>query len=141
VTRKITRAVAAIAAGKQEHLYLGNLDAVRDWGYAPEYVDAMWRMLQAAEPADYVVATGTSYSVRDFVQFAFAHAGLDWEEHVRFDERYLRPSEVDALIGDASRAADVLGWKPSVLTPQLAQIMVDADRAALDGAEHAHGHD
>jgi GDPmannose 4,6-dehydratase len=141
VTRKITRAVAAIAAGKQEHLYLGNLDAVRDWGYAPEYVDAMWRMLQAAEPADYVVATSTSYSVRDFVQFAFAHAGLDWEEHVRFDERYLLPSEVDALIGDASRAADVLGWKPSVLTPQLAQIMVDADRAALDGAEHAHGHD
>jgi GDPmannose 4,6-dehydratase len=142
VTRKITRAVAAIAAGQQEHLYLGNLDAVRDWGYAPEYVDAMWRMLQADEPSDYVVATGTAYSVRDFVQFAFEHAGLDWQEHVRFDDRYLRPSEVDALIGDASKAADVLGWKPNVLTPELARIMVDADRAALqEQLHHEHGHD
>ena len=142
VTHKITRAVAAIAAGQQEHLYLGNLDAVRDWGYAPEYVDAMWRMLQADEPDDYVVATGTAYSVRDFVQFAFEHAGLDWEKHVRFDERYLRPSEVDALIGDASKAKQVLGWEPKVLTPELARIMVDADRVALAEAAHAeHGHD
>ena len=104
MTRKITRAVARIAAGLQDELYLGNLDAVRDWGYAPEYVEAMWRMLQADEPTDYVVATGTAYSVRDFVTLAFEQAGLDWEKHVRFDERYLRPSEVDALIGDASKA-------------------------------------
>ena len=141
VTRKITRAVAAIAAGQQEHLYLGNLDAVRDWGYAPEYVEAMWRMLQAPEPSDYVVATGTAHTVRDFVEFAFAHAGLDWQQHVRFDERYLRPSEVDALIGDASKAAEVLGWKPSVLTPELARIMVDADRAELQSVAQQRGHD
>ena len=132
VTRKITRAVAAIKAGLQDHVYLGNLDAVRDWGYAPEYVEAMWRMLQAPEPDDYVVATGTAYTVRDFLTLAFEHAGLDWERHVRFDPRYLRPSEVDSLIGDASRARDVLGWEPKVLTPRLAQIMVDADVSALE---------
>jgi GDPmannose 4,6-dehydratase len=115
---------------------------VRDWGYAPEYVEAMWRMLQADEPDDYVVATGTAHTVRDFVQFAFDHAGLDWEQHVRFDERYLRPSEVDALIGDASKAADRLGWKPRVLAPELARIMVDADRAVLaTQAQLEHGHD
>ena len=142
VTHKITRAVAAIATGQQDDLYLGNLDAVRDWGYAPEYVEAMWRMLQADEPSDYVVATGTAYSVRDFVQFAFEHAGLDWEKYVRFDERYLRPSEVDALIGDASRVEQILGWKPSVLTPELARIMVDADLAALTEERNAtRGHD
>ncbi len=132
VTRKITRAVAAIAAGEQEHLYLGNLDAIRDWGYAPEYVEAMWQMLQQDEPSDYVIATGAPYSVRDFVQYAFDHAGLDWQRHVRFDERYLRPAEADALVGDASKAATELGWKPNVLTPDLARIMVDADRAMLD---------
>jgi GDPmannose 4,6-dehydratase len=132
VTRKITRAAARIAAGQQEHLYLGNLDAVRDWGYAPEFVEAMWRMLQQDTPDDFVVATGTAYTVRDFVQFAFARVGLDWEQHVRFDERYLRPSEVDALIGDASKAEQVLCWKPRVLTPRLAEIMVDADVAALE---------
>jgi GDPmannose 4,6-dehydratase len=132
VTRKITRAAARIAAGQQEHLYLGNLDAVRDWGYAPEFVEAMWRMLQQDTPDDFVVATGTAYTVRDFVQFAFARVGLDWEQHVRFDERYLRPSEVDALIGDPSKAEQVLGWKPRVLTPRLAEIMVDADVAALE---------
>lgn len=131
VTRKITRAVARILAGEQDALYMGNLDAVRDWGYAPEYVEAMWRMLQADEPNDYVVATGTNYTVRDFLQFSFEHVGLDWEQYVRFDERYLRPTEVDALVGDASRARDTLGWVPSVLTPQLATIMVDADIAAL----------
>ena len=142
VTHKITRAAAAIAAGQQDHLYLGNLDAVRDWGYAPEYVEAMWRMLQADEPTDYVVATGTAYSVRDFVGFAFDHAGLDWERHVRFDERYLRPSEVDALIGDAAKAAELLGWKPRVLAPELARIMVDADAAALaESRNHEHGHE
>jgi GDPmannose 4,6-dehydratase len=142
VTHKITRAAAAIAAGQQDSLYLGNLDAVRDWGYAPEYVEAMWRMLQADEPTDYVVATGTAHSVRDFVGFAFDHAGLDWERYVRFDERYLRPSEVDALIGDAAKAADLLGWKPRVLAPELARIMVDADAAALaQSRSHEHGHE
>ena len=109
VTRKITRAVARIAAGLQDELYLGNLDAVRDWGYAPEYVEAMWRMLQVDEPTDFVVATGIAYSVREFVALAFERAGLDWEKHVRFDDRYLRPSEVDALIGDAPRPKRVLG--------------------------------
>jgi GDPmannose 4,6-dehydratase len=127
VTRKITRAAARIKAGLDKDIYLGNLDAVRDWGYAKEYVEAMWLMLQAEEPSDYVVATGTAYTVRDFVHFAFEHAGLDWEKHVRFDERYLRPSEVDALIGDASKAAEILDWKPKVLTPELARLMVDAD--------------
>lgn len=133
VTRKISRAVARIAAGLQEHLYLGNLDARRDWGYAPEYTDAMWRMLQAPEAADYVVATGTSYSVGDFVQMAFSHAGLDWNRYVRFDPRYLRPTEVNDLIGDATLARKQLLWSPSVLTPDLARIMVDADQAALSG--------
>ena len=131
VTRKITRAVAAIKAGQQEHLYMGNLDAVRDWGYAPEYVEAMWRMLQHDEPTDYVVATGTSYTVRDFLEHAFEHAGLDWEKYVRFDERYLRPTEVDALIGDPTKAASLLGWKAQVHAPELARLMVDADLAEL----------
>ncbi|MGU3501263.1 GDP-mannose 4,6-dehydratase [Mycobacterium sp. C31M] len=131
VTRKITRAVAEIKAGRQQHLYLGNLDAVRDWGYAPEYVEGMWRMLQADKPEDFVLATGTAYTVRDFVELSFAHAGLDWSEHVKFDERYLRPTEVDSLIGSAEKAQRVLGWTPKVLTPQLAAIMVDADIEAL----------
>ena len=132
VTRKITRAVARIAAGKQDALYMGNLDAVRDWGYAPEYVEGMWRMLQADEPKDYVLATGTDYTVKDFLQFSFEHVGLEWEKYVRFDERYLRPTEVDALVGDYSRARDDLGWIPRVKTPELAQIMVDADIEALN---------
>ena len=134
VTRKITRAVAAIKAGIQEHLYLGNLDAIRDWGYAAEYVEGMWRMLQADTPDDYVLATGVGCSVREFLEVAFEHAGLDWERHVRFDERYLRPTEVDALIGDASKAHDELGWRPTVLAPQLARLMVDAD---IDALSHA----
>jgi GDPmannose 4,6-dehydratase len=142
VTHKITRAVAAIAAGQQDLLYLGNLDAVRDWGYAPEYVEAMWQMLQQDEPDDFVIATGAPYSVREFVQFAFEHAGLDWERYVRFDDRYLRPSEADALVGDASKAAAQLGWKPKVLTPELARIMVDADRAVLEQKPTSvHGHE
>jgi GDPmannose 4,6-dehydratase len=132
VTRKITRAVARISAGEQEFLYMGNLDSVRDWGYAPEYVEGMWRMLQADEPHDYVLATNTAFTVRDFLQFSFEHVGLDWEKYVRFDERYLRPTEVDALVGDYSRAESVLGWKPQVLTPQLATIMVDADIETLN---------
>lgn len=132
VTRKITMAVAKIAAGLQDELWLGNLEAARDWGYAKEYVEAMWLMLQADEPDDFVVATGTSFTVQDFVQIAFDHAGLDWQKHVRFDERYLRPTEVDNLVGDASKAARVLGWKPQVLTPELAGIMVEADREGLE---------
>ena len=131
VTRKITMAVARIAAGLQTELHLGNLDARRDWGYAPEYVEGMWRMLQADEPDDYVLATGTSYSVGDFVRFAFEHAGLDWEEHVRFDPRYLRPTEVDDLIGDPRKATEGLGWTAKVHTPELARIMLDADRELL----------
>ncbi|WP_258724170.1 GDP-mannose 4,6-dehydratase [Cellulomonas sp. NS3] len=131
VTRKITRAVARIKAGLDQHVYLGNLDAIRDWGYAPEYVEGMWRMLQADEPDDFVLATGGNFSVRDFVVAAFERAGLDWEEHVRFDPRYLRPTEVDALVGDASKAERVLGWKATVQTDELARIMVDADIEAL----------
>jgi GDPmannose 4,6-dehydratase len=131
VTRKITMAVARIAAGLQDELYLGNLDARRDWGYAPEYTDAMWRMLQADEPADYVVATGTSYSVGDWVRMAFEHVGLDWEKYVKFDPRYLRPTEVDDLIGDASKAQELLGWQAQTYPPELVKIMVDADRERL----------
>src|SRR5205807_565955 len=127
VTRKITRAVARIKAGIQDKLYLGNLDAVRDWGYAKEYVEGMWRMLQAAEPDDYVLATGVGYTVRDFARICFETVGLDWEKYVRFDERYLRPTEVDALIGDAGKAAKVLGWKPGTLTPDLAALMTRAE--------------
>lgn len=134
VTRKITRAVARIAAGRQRELYMGNLDSVRDWGYAPEYVDAMWRMLQNPDPHDYVVATNTSYTVRDFLQFSFSHLDLDWEKYVRFDERYLRPTEVDALIGDASFARETLGWEAKIHTPELARIMVDNDVEALERA-------
>jgi len=127
VTRKISRGVARIKAGLQTRLHLGNLDAVRDWGYAPEYVEAMWRMLQRDTPDDYVVATGEGVSVRQFLEHAFAHAGLDWREHVRHDAKYERPSEVDALIGDATKAEELLGWKPVVRARELAAIMVDAD--------------
>ena len=134
VTRKITRAVARIKAGLDDLLFLGNLDAVRDWGYAPEYVEGMWRMLQADDPEDYVLATGTPFTVRDFVITAFEHAGLDWERHVRFDERYLRPTEVASLIGDASKAKMRLDWVPSVQPVELVPIMVDADVAALEHA-------
>ncbi|MET7619722.1 GDP-mannose 4,6-dehydratase [Streptomyces sp. NPDC005408] len=132
VTRKITRAVARISAGLQDRLYMGNLDAARDWGYAPEYVEAMWRMLQQDEPDDYVVATGKTATVRQFLEAAFSTAGLDWAEYVRFDPKYERPSEVDALIGDASKAETLLGWKPQVMWPELARIMVEADVARLE---------
>jgi GDPmannose 4,6-dehydratase len=134
VTRKITRAVAAIKAGRQDYLYMGNLDAVRDWGYAPEYVEGMWRILQADEPDDYVLATGVGITVREFLSIAFEHAGLDWEKYVRFDERYLRPTEVDALIGDATRARNKLGWVPSIDGRDLARLMVEADITALEHA-------
>ena len=132
VTRKITRAVARIKAGLQDKLYLGNLDAQRDWGYAPDYVEAMWRMLQADEPDDFVVATGETHSVRDFVEHAFAHVGLESAEHVDIDPRYYRPSEVDVLLGDPSKAREKLGWEPTVTFEELVRIMVDADMAALD---------
>lgn len=127
VTRKITRAVAAIQAGTQNEVFLGNLDAVRDWGYAPEYVEGMWRMLQHEEPDDFVLATGVGSTVREFCQMAFHHAGLDWEKYVRYDARYERPSEVDALIGDPTKAESVLGWKAKTRIAELAAIMVDAD--------------
>ena len=132
VTRKITMAVARIAAGLQDELWMGNLDAARDWGYAKEYVEAMWMMLQADEPDDYVIATGTTYTVRDFLQFSFEHVGLDWEKYVKFDEQYLRPTEVPDLIGDPSKAERQLGWAPTVLPGELARLMVDADRALLE---------
>ena len=135
VTRKITRAVAAIKAGTQDSVYLGNLDSIRDWGYAAEYVEGMWRMLQVDEPDDFVLATGGNFTVRTFLETAFSHAGLNWEDHVKFDERYLRPTEVDALIGDASKAEAKLGWKATVDTAELARIMVDADIAALASPE------
>lgn len=134
VTRKITRAVARIRAGLDDALFLGNLDAVRDWGYAPEYVEGMWRMLQTDSADDYVLATGVPYSVRAFVETAFEHVGLDWEQYVRFDERYLRPTEVVSLIGDPSKAARELGWTAKVLPTQLVRIMVDADIAILEHA-------
>jgi GDPmannose 4,6-dehydratase len=133
VTRKITRAVARIARGRQKELFLGNLDARRDWGYAPEYVVAMWQMLQVDTPGDYVIGTGTDLSVRDFVRLSFEHAGLDWEKYVRFDERYIRPTEVDTLVADASKAKKDLNWKASVGPEQLAAEMVDHDIATIDG--------
>jgi GDPmannose 4,6-dehydratase len=132
VTRKITLAAARIKAGLQDKLFMGNLDAVRDWGYAPEYVEGMWRMLQADEPDDFVLATGTEYSVRDFLGFVFGHVGLDWEKYVELDPRYLRPAEVDSLVGDHSRVTGVTGWKPRVLPPELAKIMVEADSHVVE---------
>jgi GDPmannose 4,6-dehydratase len=127
VTRKITRAVARIQAGLDDSVTLGNLDAVRDWGYAPEYVEGMWRMLQHDEPTDFVLATGTGTTVREFCEAAFAHAGLDWRDHVRHDDRYERPTEVDALVGDASKAKELLDWKAQTHALDLARLMVDAD--------------
>lgn len=127
VTRKITRAVARIKAGVQPKVYLGNLEARRDWGYAPEYVEFMWRMLQQDEPRDYVIGTGETHSVKEFVEAAFGYAGLDWQEHVEVDPRYFRPTEVDALRADATRARDELGWQARVTFEDLVRIMVDAD--------------
>jgi GDPmannose 4,6-dehydratase len=127
VTRKITRAVAKISQGSKEKLYLGNLDAVRDWGFAKEYVESMWLMLQQDEPDDYVVATGIGATVKDFCEVAFNRVGLNWQDHVEIDERYVRPTEVDALIGDPSKAQKKLGWKAATDWRGLAELMVDAD--------------
>jgi len=132
VTRKITKAVARIAAGIKNELYLGNLDAVRDWGYAKEYVEAMWLMTQQSEGDDYVIATGESASVRDFAKAAFARANLDYEKYIKIDKRYLRPAEVDALIGDASKAKKKLNWESKTNWKDLAELMVDADIQLLD---------
>ena len=127
VTRKITRAVAKIATGSKEKLYLGNLDAVRDWGYAKEYVESMWLMMQQDKPGDYVVATGVGAAVKDFAQAAFEHAGLNYKDHIEVDKRYQRPTEVDALIGDPSKAEKMLGWKAKTHWKELAKLMVDSD--------------
>jgi GDPmannose 4,6-dehydratase len=141
VTRKITRGIAAILAGREQKLYLGNLEARRDWGYAPEYVEAMWRMLQADEPSDYVVATGETHSVREFVEAAFSQVGLEWAAYVEIDPRYFRPTEVDELCGDASKASAELGWRPATGFQDLVRIMVEADltEAGLDPAEYLAG--
>jgi len=127
VTRKISRAVAAIKLGLQESLFLGNLEAKRDWGYAKEYVEGMWRMLQVDESDDYILATGETYTVREFCEHAFAHVDLDWKEFVKYDDRYERPAEVDLLIGDATKAREKLGWEPKTRFPDLVKLMVDAD--------------
>ena len=140
VTRKISRAVAAIKLGLQNDLYLGNMDAKRDWGYAPEYVEGMWRMLQADEPDDFVLATNETHTVKEFVQVAFDHVGLDWEKHVKYDARYERPAEVDLLIGDPAKAKKKLGWEPKVRFKELVQIMVDADMEMLEGKQCLHQH-
>jgi len=132
VTRKISRAVARIRAGLQDTVYLGNLDARRDWGYAAEYVEAMWRMLQLARPDDLVIATGESHTVREFCEVAFDQAGLDWEQHVSVDPRYYRPAEADFLLGDAAKARRVMGWEPLTRFGDLVRLMVDADIALLD---------
>ena len=129
VTRKITMGVAAIKQGRAKELRLGNLDAKRDWGFAGDYVDAMWRMLQRDQPDDYVVATGETHSVREFVEEAFAYAGLDWTKHVVIDEKYFRPAEVDVLLGDPTKARTILGWTPRVTFKELVKLMVDADLA------------
>ncbi len=131
VTRKITRAVARIVAGKQNKIYMGNLDSKRDWGYAKDYVRAMWMMLQQEQPDDYVIATNETHSVREFLELAFNYVNLDWEEYVEFDKRYLRPAEVDLLIGDSTKARTQLGWTPSVTFEQLVALMVEADLQAL----------
>jgi GDPmannose 4,6-dehydratase len=131
VTRKISRAVAHIKAGLQPKLYLGNLEAQRDWGYAKEYVEAMWSMLQQEQPDDYVIATGAAHAVRDFVAEAFAYAGIDWQDYVELDPRYYRPAEVDVLIGDAGKAKRQLGWEPKTTFTELVRLMVDADMARL----------
>jgi GDPmannose 4,6-dehydratase len=129
VTRKITMGLAAIKQGRASELRLGNLDAKRDWGFAGDYVEAMWRMLQQETPDDYVIATGETHSVREFVEESFGYAGLDWQKHVVVDEKYFRPAEVDLLLGDPGKAKKALGWEPKVTFKALVKLMVDADMA------------
>jgi GDPmannose 4,6-dehydratase len=138
VTRKITRAAAMIKAGSQDKLYLGNLDAKRDWGYAKEYVEAMWLMLQQEQPDDYVIATGKTHSVREFLEESFSYSGLDWRQYLEIDPKYYRPAEVDILVGDASKARKLLNWEPKTRFEDLVHLMVDADTSRLTGP---HGHD
>jgi GDPmannose 4,6-dehydratase len=143
VTRKITRAAARIKLGVQKELYLGNLDAKRDWGFAGDYVQAMWMMLQADRPDDYVIATGETHTVREFLDRAFSHLDLDWQQYVKIDPRYYRPTEVDLLIGDASKAKQTLGWEPKVSFEELVTMMVEADlraeRQTLEGTGAGRG--
>jgi len=131
VTRKITNAVSAILAKKQDKLFLGNLEGKRDWGYAPEYVEIMWKMLQDKKPDDYVIGTGESHSVKEFAEEAFSYAGLDWKKFVEIDKHYLRPTETAELLADASKARKRLGWKPRVTFKDLVRIMIDADMRAM----------
>ena len=135
VTRKITRAAAEIANGSKKKLFLGNLDAVRDWGYAKEYVESMWLMLQQDNPSDYVVATGVGATVKDFAEASFARVGLNWQDHIEVDQKYIRPTEVDALIGDPSKVAKELEWKANTHWKELAELMVDADMAKLSHSD------
>jgi GDPmannose 4,6-dehydratase len=138
LTRKVTRGVASIVAGRSDRLYLGNLEARRDWGYAPEYVEAMWQMLQQPSPDDFVIATGEMHTVREFVAAAFGLVGLDWQAYVKIDPRYFRPTEVDELCGDASKASEVLGWRPRTTFDELTRLMLDADlrEAGLEPSSH-----
>jgi GDPmannose 4,6-dehydratase len=136
VTRKITRAIGAILRGEQDELRLGNLEARRDWGYARDYMEGAWSMLQADEPDDYVLATGETHSVREFLDEAFRYAGIEWQEYVQIDERYFRPAEVDVLLGDATKARERLGWEPAVRFEELVRIMVDHDRERRQTEEH-----
>jgi GDPmannose 4,6-dehydratase len=139
VTRKITRAVASIVAGRQQKLYLGNLNARRDWGYAPEYVHGMWQVLQQEEPGDYVLGTGESHTIEEFVTEAFGYVGLDWREYVEIDHKYVRPTEVDFLRADSTKARRVLGWEPRIGFKDLVHIMVDADLDGLSVAPIGEG--
>jgi GDPmannose 4,6-dehydratase len=141
VSRKITRAATRIKLGLQQKLYMGNLDARRDWGYARDYVEAMWLMMQAEEPDDYVVATGETHSVREFLEEAFGHLGLDWEKYVEIDPRYFRPAEVDLLLGDPTKARTVLGWEPKVSFKELVKIMVDSDMKLAERELRTHQHE
>jgi GDPmannose 4,6-dehydratase len=136
VTRKVTRAIGAILRGEQDELRLGNLDAKRDWGFARDYMDGAWQMLQADEPDDYILATGETHSVRELLDEAFGYVDLDWHDYVKIDERYFRPSEVDMLLGDATKAREKLGWEPSVRFPELVRMMVDHDRERRQTEEH-----
>jgi GDPmannose 4,6-dehydratase len=136
VTRKITRAIGAILRGEQNELRLGNLEAKRDWGYARDYMEGAWRMLQAEAPDDYILATGETHSVREFLDAAFGYAGVDWNEYVKIDDRYFRPAEVDLLLGDASKAKQKLGWEPTVRFDELVRIMVEHDRELRQTEEH-----